>query len=64
MTASRSAHSREGIKDTVESIGRDIEGYEYRLALREAQLIRTFTEAERAISALQSQQSSFGAFSF
>ena len=32
--------------------------------LREAQLIRTFTEAERAISALQSQQSSFGAFSF
>ena len=40
----------------------DIDRFEQRLSLREAQLVRTFAEAERAIAALQAQQSAFGAF--
>lgn len=53
--------AREALTSTIERLATDVENLEYRLELREAQLIYSFTEAERAISLLNSQQAAFGA---
>ncbi len=49
--------TRENLSETLERIDLDIERIEERLARREARLLKTFSAAERAISALQAQQS-------
>jgi flagellar capping protein FliD len=53
--------AREALTNSIERLVTDVENLEYRLQIREAQLVRSFTEAERAISLLQSQQAAFGA---
>lgn len=51
--------AREGLDDTLKVIAEDIARWEDRLKVRQTRLIRMFTEAEKAISALQAQQAQF-----
>ncbi len=53
--------ARDSLDAGIEQFNDDIERIEDRLVVRETQLLRQFTEAERAISLLNSQQASFGA---
>ncbi len=50
------------IEADLERIADEIERFEARLVAREAQLVRMFAEAERAIQALQAQQSALAGF--
>ena len=52
--------ARNGLEDNISRLTRDIERIQDRLISREARLVQTFSAAERAISALQSQQSQLG----
>ena len=54
--------AKEGIDANVRNIDRDIERLQERLELRETQLLRSFSAAEQAISALNAQQSTLSSF--
>ncbi len=54
--------ARESLTSNIKRYNKDIDDLNERLSVRETQLIRTFTKAEQAISALQAQQNAFGAF--
>ena len=53
------AAAREAIETTLEQVDDDIFRLEDRLTARERQLILTFSRAEQAVQALQSQQTAF-----